>query len=99
MIEIFRIQIDDIPISSFMFGMALFAVGGALFVQSAVKAGTLLDIFGHITVIMTGETSLNLIRFFQGLMTALALLFELSMALDNRSRHQQQIQLPCMAWR
>jgi hypothetical protein len=88
-VETLCIEIDDIPISAFMFGMALFTVCDSLLLQSAVKPSSLFDIFSHITVVVTGKTSLNLIGFFQRLMTAFAFLFKLGMAFDDRPRHQQ----------
>lgn len=93
-IEGFTIKIDNVLLPALVFGMAALAVFRLVRIESAVKTLACFDVLGDIFMIMTGETALNLVCLLQGLMAAFALLLELGMTLYNRSRHQDEIQLP-----
>ena len=76
-----------------MFRMTVLTVVGQVLVQTPVITLSLIDIRLDILMVMTGQTTSSLTRLLQGFMATLALLFELGVSFDHRSRHQQQVKL------
>lgn len=82
-VEIVRIQYDDIRVSSFMFGMA----GTAFyFIKPAMKSLMLLDIRFH--VLMTVLTQSGLRFLVKVNMAFLAIALEFGVSLDDFTGHQ-----------
>jgi hypothetical protein len=93
-VERLRVQINHIEIAAFVFRMTVLAIVRLILVQAPVVALPFVNVGFDVGMVVTEEATSSLARFFQGLMTALTLLLELCMPLDDGAWHHQQIELP-----
>ena len=89
------IQIDNISLTPLVFCVTVLAILCQYLIQMAVITLALIDITLYIGMVVARETAARLTRLLQRLMTAFALLLEFGMPGDNRTGHQQKIQLTC----
>lgn len=90
-IERFTVQIDNILLPALVLGVAALTVLCLFRLESTVITLTRFDVLCHIAMVMTGETSLNLVSLLQCLMAAFTLLLEFGMTGYYRTRHEDEI--------
>jgi hypothetical protein len=94
MIKGIRIEMDDIRIASYMFGMAGLARQLADVFYTAVKS--LMIFYIRRYLLMAVEAKMLLCGFFEGFVALLALGFIFGMGAHHLARHDQRFQAGCV---